>query len=213
MGLSSSQRRKFEADVLKALRTTLKGTLWKKSSYAVFGQTEGRFFSASFNVWLNQDKTVWQFEAKPMSVDPIFWSIMDMVENEEEPLSLRALGSFVCSALPVATAEVKTSDYSEERMASDFVGWIRDRARAFLEGDAQHAFSNLVERHDNYRERGAYAATLICSLLDEDRVDRAVEVAKSIVEGERSTSHTQTTNGRSFYELALERAKNGWRSE
>ena len=198
----TKQRRAYEKQAIRAVGVLVKGTGWKKKKNSIFCAREGYLFAASLEVWLNELKVVWRLEVKPMDVDPVFWSIMNMEENLEEPLSLRVWGAFVCSAIPVAESEASSSALSGDEMARDFLTWAENAAGGFLQENRQRPFSDIVKNQINYRERGAYAATLICSLITESCLEEALKVAVDFSSGKRQSVVVHSSEGRSFFERA-----------
>jgi hypothetical protein len=199
---SERERRAFEMEILRALTERAKGAGWRKLSNSVFRELDSMFIAADLNVWLNADKTVWQLQAKPMAVDPVFWSIMDMEENEKEPLSLRASGAFVCDSVPISESVVRSSSLGPLEMAKAFLAWVDRQASRFV-NDSRGPFSDLVKAHENYRARGAYAATLISSLIVEGSPKEAADTAEEFRSGKRRAVHEQTSLGRSFFDRSV----------
>lgn len=48
------------------------------------------------SVYINQERTKALVSFKPMSIDPIFWEIVGLPENNKLPLSFRGNGAWVC---------------------------------------------------------------------------------------------------------------------
>jgi hypothetical protein len=197
------ERRAYERETIRALGERAKGTDWNKRMNVVFRESESFFFTASINVWLNADKATWRIEAKPMAADPVFWSIMEMEANQGEPLSLRAWGAFVCDGVPVADSAAVPSVLSADRMAEAFLSWADDESTKFAKEWKARAFSDLIRSHEDYRARGAYAATLVSALIAEGRIDDAAQTARDFASGVRSAVHQQTSGGVSFFERAV----------
>ena len=189
--------RRFEETFFQFLEMELK---WSRSSSALFRQADRFFFTATLDV--NKQST-WKLEAKPMSLDPVYWSIMKMDENNDRPLSFRALGEGLPGLL-IAKKEVQTAEYSEAQMARKFVAWFSNEASLYADRHESHPFSKLVESHEHYRARGAYAETLICSLFEEGRMREAIDLSKKFVTGEKESVSAYSSNGLSFLLEVLE---------
>jgi hypothetical protein len=196
------ERRHYQTAVLKELQRVVRGTAWKKRDYAIFQQRVMFFFAAFPVVYLNADKVTWTLEAKPMTVDPVFWAIMDLETNNVEPLSLRALGAFVCDGLPVAESQLTPPLPTASEMAAQFLAWAESSAADFLRRHGSRPFSDLIRDHVNYKARGAYASTLVSSLVAEGRLDEAARVAGELRSGTRAPVLTHASEGSSFFDRA-----------
>lgn len=198
----AKERLAYERATLRALRPLVRGTAWGKRDNFVFRELEDTFFVAGLSVSRHGDKVAWRLGAKPMAVDPVFWSIMGMEENREQPLSFRGNGAFVCSEVPIATAESLATSLPPDDMARAFLSWVDDSAGAFAGRSEQQTFSELVKSHESHRQHGAFAATLISALIAEGDQKEALRVATDFASGARSTSFVQASDGKSFFELA-----------
>jgi hypothetical protein len=196
------ERRRYSTALFKELQRAVQRTAWKKRDDAIFQQRETFFFAAFPVVYLNADKVTWTLNAKPMAVDPVFWAIMDLETNAAEPLSLRALGWFVCDGLPVAESEVTPPLPSASDMATQFLAWAESSAADFMRRHAGHSFSDLIRDHVDYRERGAYATTLISTLIAEGRRNEAARLADEFRSGTRTAVLMQANEGSSFFDRA-----------
>src|SRR5690606_22820674 len=67
------------------------------------------------------------------------------------------------------------------------------------------SFSDLVAAHPNQTERGAYAVTLVTSLINDGNFDLAYLTASKYSSGELYSCHIlPSSSGKSFQQLALE---------
>ena len=198
----TKRRRLYNAAVDKELRTSVRGTGWKKREHSIFRELDS-FFVVAFNtVHLNQDKVTWSLQVKPMAVDPVFWSIMDLESNASEPLSLRAWGWFTCGSVPVAEKEIDAPLPSPPDIAASFMEWADHTTAEFLRQNGSAPFSRVIQGHVNYRERGAYAETLVSTLIVEGRSEEAAAVADQFRSADRTTVLTQANEGQSFFDRA-----------
>ena len=196
------ERRRYKAALFNELQRAVRATGWKKRAYAVFRQREKFFFAAFPVVWLNADKVTWTLEVKPIAVDPVFWAIMDLETNAAEPLSLRAVGAFVCDGLPVAESELTPPLPGPIEMAARFLDWTESSSMNSLRRCRERPFSDLIREHIDYRERGAYATTLVSALITEGRVEEAARVIDDCRSGPRSAALVHTNEGASFFDRA-----------
>ncbi|HEY9427252.1 MAG TPA: hypothetical protein VIR34_08860 [Gemmatimonadaceae bacterium] len=192
-----------EKDTLRCLKAAVRGTGWRINQTAAFRQIGQLFVVGFLDSWRNADKVAMSLEAKPMAVDPLFWAIMDLEANGKEPLSFRAWGAFVCGSVPVAELNLTAPLPPPADAASMFVTWLDEQAREFANHYAANPFSTFVEANKNHRERGAYATTLICSLILEGRIGDARSLTEAIVSGRRRSVGTHVSEGKTFYQRAL----------
>jgi hypothetical protein len=68
---------------------------------------------------------------------------------------------------------------------------------------SQTPFSDLVAKHPNQVERGAYAVTLVVSLVQEGKLDAARDLARAYASGQKSSTSDLSSRGESFHQLAL----------
>ena len=197
-------RGQAEKAALRHLKELLRGTGWRIYQTAIFRPLGDKFVVAFLETARNVDRVSFRLEAKPMAVDPLFWAIMDLETNAREPLSLRAWGAFVCDSVTIAESELIAPLPPPDDVAAHFLRWAVDASAAFIEHQGTVPFSQVVEANEHYQARGAYAATLICSLILEGRTSEAAALAQAIASGRRRVVHTQTSEGRTFYERAAE---------
>ena len=138
-----------------------------------------------------------------MAIDPILWEVLDMAENGKAPLSFRAWGAFTCSSLPIANAEVEAGGSSPADVARAVLHFCESNEHRFRELVSQTPFSDLVAKHPNQVERGAYAVTLVVSLIQERKLEEAWRLARAYASGEQFSSSELSSRGESFHQLAL----------
>jgi hypothetical protein len=194
------ERRAYQNAVSKALAGRVRGTGWRKYRDTLIRELDGWFFCAQPGIWLGGDKFVWILAAKPMDLDPTFWRVLRMRSNEKESLSLRAVGAFVCDALPIARWEGKVSARTAAQMATAFLEWADGEAVRFACAASKTPFSKLVKQRG--RPRDAYAETLVSALIAEGRLKEAARVAEPFASGQREAIVEHYSGRHSFFELA-----------
>lgn len=160
-----------ERDTLRCLKAAVRGTGWRINQTAAFRQIGQLFVVGFLNSWRNADKVAMSLEAKPMAVDPLFWTIVDLEANGQEPLSFRVWGAFVCDSIPVAERNFTAPLPPPADVASMLVTWLDEQAKEFASQYSASPFSTFVESSENYRKGGAYSMTLICSLVSIRKFD------------------------------------------
>ena len=199
------ERSNFERALLLELKSRLKGSPWKLKSCALYKANGALYQDIFLSVHRNAAATVGVHRIKPMTLDPLLWEILGIPENVDEPLSFRTWGAFTCAGLPLAEVSLESAGHSAQAVAEatrSLCGSADERAEQQL-----HAapFSSLVAAHPDQVERGAYAVTLVTSLIAEGSLELAAREAHAYASGAKQTCANLSSEGKSFHELAL-----GW---
>jgi len=199
----SKLRKNLEKSTLKELTSPLKKLGWKKCQNTFWLVDNDFFWSVSISTHFNADKTVVRLGVKPMKIDPILWDIFNLKENHSAPISFRENGAFTCSSLPIDDICIMDSmDISE--LITEIKSWITNTFHLAKINIINSKFSNLIEAHENQQERGAYAISLICSLINESEFNRAADIAKKYESGTLTSAFTMTnSDSNTFYYHAL----------
>ncbi len=80
------------------MRAQAKGSGWKSITGSLFRETPGKFIEVMLSVHIDAPVTQAIIAVKPMTIDPIFWDIVGLPENNALPLSFRANGAWICRA-------------------------------------------------------------------------------------------------------------------
>jgi hypothetical protein len=197
-------RKSFEKLLLKELSQVIKGSGWRKNQNTIFRQKEGYFYVATFSVYLNDEVTKIEFSVKPMGIDPLFWEITGMRDNENQPLSFRAWAAFRCPEIPIEEFFVTDGSEDESKLSNKLFNWVQSRITELNETIDKTTFSELVKNHKNQKERGAYAITLITTLIAEGSLTKALELAKDYEAGQLTSGYEMSFEGTPFYTLAID---------
>ncbi|MBV6658105.1 MAG: hypothetical protein KI785_10105 [Devosiaceae bacterium] len=105
---TSKAYRAWERDLNAALRDAVKGAAWRQKRGVVFQQID-RWFVAGR--WVVEGRgadrqLIAHLMAKPMAIDPLLWDVMGLGENNDQPLSFRYWGAFVCGLPTLASAKI-----------------------------------------------------------------------------------------------------------
>ena len=198
------QRSEFEKQLLSALTPRLKKMSWKKNSCALYTATGDFYQDVFISVHRNSSQTIAELRFKPLNLDPILWDILDIPENRDRPLSFRTWGAFTCPGLPIYDANVEDAGDDPESVAENLLQLCADKGSLFQELLATDSFTNLVSAHPNQSERGAYAVTLVTSLISRGDLERAYETASSYACGARISCANLISSGKSFHQLAID---------
>ena len=198
-----NQRTAFERQVLAALGTLLRGSPWKKSKCAIFGKFGDYYQDVMISVHRNSERTTATLRSKPMAVDPILWDILGMPENQSEPLSFRTWSAFTCSGLPLVESELEVRGQTPEDVAANAFEFVVSNRTLLEERLKLASYSDLLGSHPNQIARGAYAVTLVASLIHETNEQEARRLASGYASGSLMSCTEFSSAGLSFHEHAL----------
>ena len=194
----------FEKSLLKAVARQLKGRVWRKAQNVIFCEKNDFYYSVSIGAYRNDEKTKLTFSIKPMNIDPIFWEIMKMPENEKESLSFRTWGAFTCSEIPTEEKLILDRSTDEQSLAEEVLGWADELLEDYDKHSSEQKFSSLIKSHENQVQRGAYSISLVASLIAEGDFDEARMLANSYGSDELQSGFDMTSEGRSFHSHAVD---------
>jgi hypothetical protein len=196
------ERSQFEKLLLAALGNALRGSRWRKSGNQVYASSGEGFVSFRISVHRNDQRTGAVLSIKPMGLDPILWDILGLEKKQSQSLSFRALGAFTCDPLPVFECDVEQPGQSPEQVAGALVQTLEANCELCESRLRSAKFSELVAAHPNQVLRGAYAITLVTSLIREGDELGAFELARAYAQGTKSSCVQMTSMGMSFHDLA-----------
>lgn len=188
---------------MKAVAAAAKTTRWKKSKSAVFCVLDDLYVDARISVHLNKNVTAVQLCAKPMRLDSLYWKVVELPDNEREPLSFRTWGAFTCPGLPVAEIAIDDEHLSAGDVAQQALNWVETESENASVRVNSRQFSEAISEHPNHQERGAYAISYVVSLIDEGSIDAAREMASTYESGDQESVMKHTHQGVDFHSLAM----------
>lgn len=186
-----------------ALAALTKDSAWKKSREFVVRQQDGLFLAGKLTVYLNADRLVASLDMKPMSLDPILWDILDLPENNEMPLSFRAMGAFTCHSLTQAEVDLKYDGRSPKDVALAFMQFIESASAQARDRLQEQSFTTQLQSHPNQVDGGAYAITLVASQINDGHYKQAAETAQAYASGRLNSRLQMSSLNKSFHEHAL----------
>ena len=168
----------YQKDMQTHLRAAAKGSGWKQAKGVVFRQVEDWFIAGQWKSVSADPADGLRIEilAKPMAIDPMLWQVMGSCNNNDQPLSFRYWGFFVCGA-PVLDFEViKTTE--PERAAPEVIARLQKMLPKLIDKLGSEKFSDLAQaslgNHDNWR----MTETIIHALWLEGDNEGAVRYAE-----------------------------------
>lgn len=102
-----SARHAYRRSLEKAVRTASKGTKWRSAQGCLFQDHAGWFVAVHPLVHIYEPITKARVSVKPMIIDPIFWDLVGLPENNATPLSFRYFGAWTSSPPELVEVEVR----------------------------------------------------------------------------------------------------------
>jgi hypothetical protein len=174
-----SARHAYRRALEKAVRTTSKGSGWRSIEGSLFREEAGWFVSVCPSVYIYEQRTRASISAKPMTIDPIFWDMVGLPENNDAPLSFRLNGAWTCR--PPHIDEVSIEEHED----------VEAVAGRLLEAANEH-LANVVGRWSVEeflhlcRTSGAtddsYLPCVLSTLVALGREHEALDICKSAKE-------------------------------
>ena len=149
---------------------------WRCANGGIFLQ-QGDWFIDVLPSLLWKRGVMARLSAKPMKVDPVFWSIVGLPENGTLPLSFRANGAWVLRP-PFSEAFIALNEPEPELLACALVKWATDRLPEVAALSIDNLLGTLEETGD--RDVKNFAALEICLHLMRDDYESAINVCQSL---------------------------------
>ncbi|WP_260483942.1 hypothetical protein [Sphingomicrobium flavum] len=159
----------------KAVRSAGKGSRWRSTQGCFYRQSGDWFVSASPVVALNNTSSRGVIQVKPMTIDPLFWDIVGLPENRQQPLSFRLTGAFSCRAPAFRESgieEVENAEAVAVRLCD-----LADRALNDLELWSMEDFITSCRMHG--ADADSYLSALVPALILAGRSSEALEACEA----------------------------------
>jgi len=118
MGILNREKQKklkeLKNSIMKIVKANIKPYGFRTKDGFIWHVQNGFFFTMTLFISCPDDENCNFYinvSVKPMYADNLFWDIMDMRPNKDEPLSLRAVGAFALSGVPVIDKHVKMEKF------------------------------------------------------------------------------------------------------
>lgn len=155
----------------KSLRPKAKNAGWKSAGGLIFKEQAGWFIWASPSVYIYEHVTKAVISVKPMAIDPIFWDIVGLPENREQPLSFRANGAWTCH--PPYFKEPEIEEHDDPTVVADrFIAVATDQLETLLRSYTLDAF--LFTCRNGAGAKGSYLSCVVTTLIALGREDEAL---------------------------------------
>jgi hypothetical protein len=170
-----SARHSYRRTLEKEVRLVSKGSGWKSIEGCLFREQSGWFVSVCPAVFVYENVTKANIQAKPMSIDPIFWDIVGLPENRDMPLSFRLNGTWTCRGPYVGEAvidECENASVVAERILSTANEQLEKITRKWSTADFLHHCQESSDESDHY------LPCVVTALIALGRTDEALAACK-----------------------------------
>lgn len=169
----STWRRKLAKSVTAELRSRANSAGWKVSQGFLFREDRGWFVEARPHVWPALRRSTVTLHVKPMSIDPLFWEIVETKDDleiiKEQPLSFRIFGVATVGTPPLCEIDVEEDSLDAAGLADSFLQvaereferWQPDRSLERLVSSAQEYWAKHPAAADNYLPAVVCGLTLL----------------------------------------------------
>ena len=182
--------REFE----QCLKELAKSSGWKFANGTLF-RIEGDWFVDVVPRLLWQRGVVARLRAKPLSVDPVFWRIVGLEENERLPLSFRANGAWVLRA-PSREAHIDAEERDPAKLAAATVVRAADYAAEVRSSPTESLIGEIEGLGDRSKH---FAALEVCLRIALGDLEGALRLC---ITAEDGSSGGYQTGDKGFFEQA-----------
>ena len=173
-----------------ALKREARAAGWRYARGDIFRQF-GDWFVSILPSLLWERGAVVRMMIKPMALDPLFWDIAGIKENEELPLSFRATGAWVLR--PRSTDDhIGLHIVEVEPLATEVLRWGSEQASEMLKNVSVQSMLAAIPERD--RPRGQHRALAICLHILAEDLDGAIGLCRT----DDPDAHPMTREGGGF---------------
>jgi hypothetical protein len=156
-----SRRQKEHAKLFfAALKSQARSAGWRYANCGIFRQQADWFVDVLPSpLW---ERGAWvSLRKKPMALDPLFWSIVGLEENNRLPLSFRANGAWVLRP-PAIDVHLALHEDDPSRLAASVLEWSTAQGAGLEAGSVE---SMICEIQASEERRRHFVALEICLRL------------------------------------------------
>lgn len=157
-----------------ALKGQSRGAGWRFAGGEVFRQT-GDWFIGILPSLLWERGALVRMMVKPMTLDPLFWDIVGLSENEALPLSFRATGAWVLRP-PSIEGHAGPNTTQVQQLATEVLDWCNQRTAEVLHSIS--IASMLAALPEEEHLRGQNLALAICLRIMMDDLEGAARLCR-----------------------------------
>jgi len=193
-------RKVLTKDVAAELRRRAKDTGWKTSQGWLFRDDHGWFVDAWCIVEAAQRKTTVTVHLKPMGIDPVFWDIVLLPENRNQPLSFRLWGAWTISTPDRSERHIDDMGLDASALADSILSIASQELVRTRESRSLETFIEFARR----QRRGAlsYLTAIVCAHIM--RGDHDAAMSELLVAREARDTGGYLVGSESFVDLGVE---------
>ena len=147
------------------LRVRAKGTGWKVSQGWLFREDSGWFIDARADIHFMEKKASLELRTKPMSIDPVFWDIVEAQNANKLPLSFRLFGAFVVTTPALLTVKLDEDSLDAGGLADLVLGVAKRELERSRKGRSIERFIADLEEHRSRSPSRSYLPAMVCGLI------------------------------------------------
>lgn len=189
-----------------ALKQRARAAGWRYARGEIFRQS-GDWFISIMPSLLWERGVVVRMMVKPMALDPLFWDIVGLQENEALPLSFRAAGAWVLRP-PSTDDHVGLNTTEVEMLSTEVLKWGGQRVSDLLKNVSVEAMLTALPSEEKLRGQARALATCLHILVNDldgamrlCRIDDA-ETHPLMREGGGFTTHNRDGSISTFLDQA-----------
>lgn len=202
MKLKLSEKRVLEKELEKIVKPKLKSMNMKMRNGVIYFRRGDKFFTCVFYVTITRT-LVYRIDVKGDDYDYMYWDIIGMSGNKNEPDSLRAIGAFAVPVMGLESKEVNLSENLEDD-AGNLLNHIAEFTNRFSEENANIDDFIISSDPDNPDVNKKFRKDLTClAYLHKGQIEEAKHFA---IECMKEDDFGCTNNGgKWFFEWVLEK--------
>ena len=199
-------RRLLSKAVAGILKQMARGTGWRSAQTYLFREHEGWLVYIDTHVSLLKLSSAANLRIKPLGIDPIFWDIVSLPENNSLPTSFRIFGAWTCSVPVVHEAQIPPDCSNPETIADYVLRWSSMQLRDINFQWTTSRFLSFLQSHPRQKEAAPWLAAEVATLAllndDERAIGRCYEACDRKWHG--GFTVMGSSGARSFVDLAIE---------
>ncbi|MEY1662216.1 hypothetical protein [Isoalcanivorax beigongshangi] len=172
-------RRVYHRELVKALRRVAKGSEWRVVQDSLFKEQDGWLVCCRPEVGIVEAVTRLVVTLKPMALDPLFWDVMGLADNHQQPLSFRVTGAWVCPALE-QSSPVLPELADPQQMAAACLQQAQQCGAAIVSGANLEDFAAGCLQQS--ADQSGLIASAVMALVLLDQRDAALAVCREAAE-------------------------------
>ena len=175
--VDKEKRKYIKQQFEKEFKKEMKGRGYKFRNGCAFKRIDQDNFVYGGHIFVPMDETgnfAFDWNIKKYSYDDIFWEIINMEKNSNEPDSLRAIGAFKASGIRILDMKVKLED-NVEAFIKDLIVQIEEATETFLN---ETSVNEYVISHEGFFDEKILK---VLAYIDMEMKDKALELAEKEV--------------------------------